>query len=424
MPVSKSLPIGFNPLSALDDPDVAAVWKAILTQRFDTEILTGHMGLQGDETANEVNPNEIAGSQITYLRRVAHLSPLEAAEAFWERFKILDSPFHGVPRQLLAVLEAYVRVKRDRTDVVLLRDALPQNLSSGPVAVADVGCGHNELGEAILRCIDRDRLENASQWHVSGTDIFRRNKSSSDTRLVFKLQDSTTRLPFDSETIDFVIIKWALHHMNSEDAASMASEIARVLKHGGRVAVVEAMRGGCKLADAIGAEQRNEETWPQGPWFEKRRRTTNAYLNLNLDQQRRVLALEDYHGHWLDQANTTMPLPFNYLAIEDLEALFSNAGLREHEAGRRVFGMAPIIHWGPPLLRLIFEKNRTLGQRWSTPLNLQSKSADRPLSGEILGALRREQRAAGLAEIGHSSDTFNPGARPLETFARPEGKND
>lgn len=279
------------------------------------------------------------------------------------RFKFPDSPFYGVPKQLLRIFEAYIRVKRDTTDVVLVRDALPISLGSGPVLVVDAGCGRNELGAAILRCIDQAGLENAALWRVCGTDISRRHERSSDSRLAFEMQGSATQLPFDSEAVDFIIAKWTLHHMKREVAAAMASEIARVLKLGGRVVVVEAMRGGSELVGAIEIEQRNAETWPRGPWFERRRCTTNAYLNLSPAQQRGVLALEDYHGHWLDQANTTMPLPFNYMSIDELKALFTKAGLAEFEAGCRVFGMAPIIHWGPPSLRLIFEKTREIDLR-------------------------------------------------------------
>jgi SAM-dependent methyltransferase len=352
--------IEFNPLTALEDDGVREVWARILAQRFDTEILKHHLGLRGNGTESEVDIHQLSDWQIEHLRSVVELSPLGAAKSFWDHFKFPESRFYGVPPQLLPILEAYVVVKTESTGILLIQDALPFHVTSESVLVADVGCGLNRLGKAILHCVDQEGLANALQWRVCGTDISQRCEASLDARLKFERQEPPTRLPFATETVDMVIVKWVLHHMSPAAAASMASEIARATKPGGCVVIVEAMMGGAELKAAIDAEQRNAKTWPpQQPgtrWFERRQCTTSKYLALSLAQQRLVLALEDYHGHWLDQANTAMPLPFNYMTSERIKALFAEAGLHEREDKRRVFGMAPIIHWGPPSLRLVFEK--------------------------------------------------------------------
>ena len=76
-----------------------------------------------------------------------------------------------------------------------------------------------------------------------------------------------------------------------------------VLKPGGRLAVIEALMGSdSEHYQGLIDETGNSETWPDGDWKLERLELTREYLTLSESQQRDVLALEDYYGHWVDQA--------------------------------------------------------------------------------------------------------------------------
>lgn len=232
----------------------------------------------------------------------------------------------------------------------LLRAA---SLRSG--VIADIGCGRNKLGTAILRHAD---AESIAVLGVIGTDVSEYGAKPVDERLQYRQQLAGV-LPIEGRSIDLVIVKWALHHMSHRVAGKTIAEIARILKPGGHVAIVEALMGDEALVPEFEAETRIKETWPDGDWFGERHQLTLDYLDLSLLQQRYVLALEDFYGHWLEQEFTWMPMPFNYIDASRLRSAFDCVGMHEDGQYRRVFGMTPIIHWGPPTMRLVFEKPQT-----------------------------------------------------------------
>lgn len=53
---------------------------------------------------------------------------------------------------------------------------------------------------------------------------------------------SATNLPFPNESFDFVFTCTVLHHLPPEDQAAATQEIARVVKDGGHVAIIEGIR--------------------------------------------------------------------------------------------------------------------------------------------------------------------------------------
>jgi len=343
--------IAFNPLKYLrDDKQVRAVYSRILMQRFDTRILAGHYGIEG--VPHKFDPFQHTEELLQHLVSVADAGPEAAARSFWERFTFEDSAFPGVPKELIPILGSYFRIKEERTDLLMVKDMLTTEVLENGV-VADIGCGRNNLGAALLNYADEKSVRGLS---VIGTDINAYETASSDRRLRYRQQVSD-QLPIDDSTVDLAIVKWALHHMNDQHLAQAVKEIARILNQKGRVAVIEALMGDARsLAQGLEAELANQEMWPHGEWFSDRLQVTQAHLSLSQEQQRFVLALEDYYGHWLEQRFTWMPMPFNYMAPDVLCKVFDRVDLREDEGSRRVLGMMPLIHWGPPTIRMVFTR--------------------------------------------------------------------
>lgn len=351
--------IAFNPLEPLrDDAQVHSVYRRILTQRVNTEILSGHFGLGARcDTFHlpygATTRDEFVDRLIGFLCENAARHPAEVAADFWSEFSFRGpNHFVAVPSDIRPILKKYFHAKERKTDLLLIDDLLVAPLL-GDGTLADIGCGRNKLGRVILADLDRRGVDVKA---IIGTDVSAYGERPADPRLSFVRQPEPTSIPLEPDSVDLAITKWALHHMDGETQRSLVRQIAELVKAGGHVVVVEALRGnGQGLWDSFIEETRNARTWPPGEWFEGRWRLTQDHFALGLDQQRAVLAMEDYFGHWLEQRHTWMPLPFTYMTPTMLCDLFLDAGFHEERSLWRVFGMAPIIHWGPPTIRLVFK---------------------------------------------------------------------
>lgn len=350
--------IAWNPLEPLrDDAEVRSLFVHILLQRIDTRILSGHFGLpESSETIElpngPVTTADFVKGIVAFLVESSPLGPEETARRFWTRFKFEGWRFPGVPAEVRETLSSYFKIKEDVTDLEMIRDLIdPQFIRLG--TVADIGCGRNKLGRSLLRFSD-----NGSRVvkQVVGTDVNSYEAEADDSRISFVAQTSY-RLPLDDSSIDLAIIKWALHHMTQSEIHAQLHEVRRVLRPGGRVAVIEGLVGSWESTrQSIEREKCNAISWPPGVWSERRAKVTDDYLRLSEEQQIQVLALEDYHGHWLEQEFLWMPLPCNYMNSVSWRKLFASAGLVRDDERTRTFGMAPIIHWGPPSIRCVYEK--------------------------------------------------------------------
>jgi arsenite methyltransferase len=126
-------------------------------------------------------------------------------------------------------------------------DALPWR---GDEQVLDVGCGRGLMLAGIAPRVPRG--------HVVGIDIWRsddpaRNSPDAtlrnlrleglDARVEVRTADAR-RLPFDAASFDVVVSSWALHNIaDSEERLRALREIDRVLKPGGRIALIDIRHG-------------------------------------------------------------------------------------------------------------------------------------------------------------------------------------
>jgi ubiquinone/menaquinone biosynthesis C-methylase UbiE len=103
--------------------------------------------------------------------------------------------------------------------------------------VLDVGCGFGILACLLAKknCrvfgidIEDDRLRVARRLseilHVNGLCTFKKAESNT--------------LPFDTLTLDYVILSWTLHDIKPEDREPLLSECVRVLKHRGKLLILD-----------------------------------------------------------------------------------------------------------------------------------------------------------------------------------------
>lgn len=358
--------IPWNPLETLrTDAEVRHLFSQVVHQRLDTRILAGHFGLPSapDEVIlpqGKVPLLDFVDRIVAFLVDSAHLAPAEVARRFGAQFRLEGAAHPAVPATLHPTLNRYFEKKEEMTDVEMVRDLIDERfLKLG--AIADIGCGTNRLGSALLKLSDG---ESKSLKQVYGTDVRRYGGSGNDSRVCF-LGQFGTRLPLSGCSVDLAIAKWALHHMTKGEIEAQAHEISRILRPGGRAVVIEALVGSAHdTRPLLEAEQQDRRTWPTGEWWARRAGVTDAYLRLSEDQQIKLLALQDYYGHWLEEELPFMPLPFNYMSLRRWSEIFARAGLVLDTGQTRVFGMAPIIHWGPPSIRAVFEKHDGAVRWW------------------------------------------------------------
>jgi FkbM family methyltransferase len=355
---SLDIHISSNPLVRLLDPSVRRIFTQIIEERLNNDLLSYYfrLGERVDAYAiknQRVGRKDLAARIVEFLAGLVNRTPIDSAKAFWKEFSFNSVGTAGVPVELSSIERAYSAIYQKTTGVTMISDLLKSaNLRNG--VIVDVGCWDNELNLAILDHADRVGL---TIDHAIGTDVVQMPVTTNDRRLEFRAQSSQNMLPVQSDYADLVISKWSLHHITQTVTDSIISEIGRVLRPGGKAVIIEALAGSYDdLHNGFQRETKDKTVWPEGPWNEVRKNLTEEYLRLQLDQQKAVLALEDFYGHWLEGRRIETPLHFTYMTHLEANRIFGDVGLREMVKLRRGFGYAPIIHKGPPSIRLVYSK--------------------------------------------------------------------
>ncbi len=100
--------------------------------------------------------------------------------------------------------------------------------------VLDLGCGACELA----RYLSETYGQKVTGVDISGNDFPSRRNVTKNSRRIRCIRKDAARLHFiRNETIDAVVIYWALHEMKSPKA--VLQETRRVLRPGGKILIVE-----------------------------------------------------------------------------------------------------------------------------------------------------------------------------------------
>jgi SAM-dependent methyltransferase len=102
------------------------------------------------------------------------------------------------------------------------------SMDTSRLAYLDLGCGKGEL----LACLRSHFVR------IAGCDVsaeMMKGIEGVETRI----QDDAQRIPFPDSTFDFITAVCVYHHVPPENRLALSREVARVLKPGGVLAVVE-----------------------------------------------------------------------------------------------------------------------------------------------------------------------------------------
>jgi ubiquinone/menaquinone biosynthesis C-methylase UbiE len=161
---------------------------------------------------------------------------------------VAGSPRLKVPRRVSlqgiedpSAAEAYDRMSRT-PQFKLIRRSFVNKLKkhAGQGTIADVGCGPGYLLQAIAKEFPNNRLVGVD---ISKEMINRAKTNIASTgqgeKTEFK-QGSADNLPFNDDTIDFVVSTFSLHHW--ADPQASFDEIYRVLRPGGQMLILDLRR--------------------------------------------------------------------------------------------------------------------------------------------------------------------------------------
>ncbi len=379
-----------NPLDALRDDHLARLFTQMLAHRYRTDILIDYYRLPDVPLTftfwgKKISPQEKAEREIDFIRNRIDEDPDQVCEAFWQ--EILPQGNHLADH--LAAEDKYNEIAIYASDLKLIKPLFYLHPEHQYLDIADIGAGRNKLGRAILDYFHnvQDKasylnwianLQNAQYGSkdvtVIGTDVH--DWHEKDKRyggsLDYRLQPTPSQVPIEDNSRDVVVTKWCLHHMKRHQMENQIANIYRVLRAGGIAIVIEGFlshRESPAHADGdvphlsykqmlteVSRRFEFADIWPDGPWKADCFSISNSYLELPCEEQAKILALEDYFGHYVLNRRNTMPFPYSYIPAELLIEKFENTGFVEQPWNFMLFGNAPVIRRGPFSARFIFEK--------------------------------------------------------------------
>ena len=129
---------------------------------------------------------------------------------------------------------------------LLMRDKVIDNINwRGDEMVLDVGCGRGLLLIAAAKQLTTDKATGIDLWrgnieYNNSPEMVWANACAEGVADRIDVKDGDARqLPFPDESFDMVTSSFMLHHINSAGQREAVSEMARVLKSGGRLVIVE-----------------------------------------------------------------------------------------------------------------------------------------------------------------------------------------
>jgi arsenite methyltransferase len=161
---------------------------------------------------------------------------------------------------LVAVAQAGLMVRSSRAGKLTQRDRLLDELPwRGDERVLDVGCGRGLLLIGAARRLTTGRAVGLDLWRrqdQAGNDpaaTIANAQAEGVAERVELCDGDARRLPFDQQTFDIVVSSLALHNIpGAAGRAAAIGEVARVLKPGGRVAILD-FRNSRQYAAALAA---------------------------------------------------------------------------------------------------------------------------------------------------------------------------
>jgi len=153
----------------------------------------------------------------------------------------------GLGSGISMLLTAIIMLWGSKVGKISLREGVLDRLSlRGDEVVLDIGCGRGLFLVGAARRLNTGRAFGIDLWKTedqSGnspqTTLENARAEEVASRVEIKTGDAR-QLPFETNTFDIIVSSWALHNIyHPEERAKALRQIARVLKPGGRLAIID-----------------------------------------------------------------------------------------------------------------------------------------------------------------------------------------
>jgi arsenite methyltransferase len=153
----------------------------------------------------------------------------------------------GIVSGFLLLLGAVSMIWSSKAGKFLLREELIDSLDlKGNETVLDVGCGRGLLLNSAAKRLTTGRAIGIDIWQTQDQSGNSQEKTLANAKAEGVLDHveiktgDMRKLPFPDESIDIVISSIAVHNIHEKDGqAETIKEIARVLKPGGKIGIVD-----------------------------------------------------------------------------------------------------------------------------------------------------------------------------------------
>lgn len=178
---------------------------------------------------------------------VGTLSVLGAAGLLFGYFLSSGWRWLGIVLGVYFLLGAIGMLYYSKIGKLTLRERLFDKIPwRGNEIVLDVGCGRGLVAMGAARRLSTGRVVGVDVWQPGAISGNRADAVLENARIegvadrVEVKEGDARELPFERETFDVVLSNYVVHELRTRDErAQMMREVARVLKPGGRVALVD-----------------------------------------------------------------------------------------------------------------------------------------------------------------------------------------
>jgi SAM-dependent methyltransferase len=188
---------------------------------------------------------------------------------FWKRPWVAPMASMGMS----ALASAGLMVLGSKVGKLRLRDKMIDWLElKGDERVLDVGCGHGLLLIGAAKRLREGKAVGIDLWQVEDQAGNSREATWKNVELegvanrVELVDGDARKLPFADKSFDAIVSSWAVHNIYVKEGREMAiREMARVLKPGGKLAIVD-IRHTAEYAQILG-NAGMENVQRRGPSF-------------------------------------------------------------------------------------------------------------------------------------------------------------
>ncbi|MBN2343542.1 MAG: class I SAM-dependent methyltransferase [Deltaproteobacteria bacterium] len=237
----------------------------------------------------------------------------------------------------------------------------PAIASKHPGRILDFGCGQNGFSRVLQTEMPRTETDFPIIFGVDVQDAHNAWQDPSAGIFYFDLKKQSLEDAID-QPVDLIFVNFVFHHMEISARNETIPKLAALLSPGGILAVAEASVDTDADDDVMFAQTtQNHPVWQNNSWNTRYLQWSTRFLSANPTHQHYLMRLEDLFGHRFLYPNEidrpVMPMPFSFLSRNTLAMQLSQWNIQFVKEESSVFGLPPLLKYGPPTSLWIFKKD-------------------------------------------------------------------